>query len=291
MNNTFITVTWNSQANIKELIESILNYEPQSKIIVVDNHSSDNTVKIVRSFKNIRLIALKENMGFSAANNIGFDNTDTEYVTFINPDTKLQGPVIDNLKDEMRIKKAAMIGIKLENNDRTLQPSIFKFQTPINLFIEQFAIGKIMPEKLKVHFSPENSKCNKTMFVDWIMGAFIFTKSKFFKDVGGFSKEYFMYSEDMDLCYKYHLSGLKILFDPQLSLTHTGGASESQTSSEKSIKLLRSFCIFAKKYSLYNNINVLFYCYKLKEAIFKFINPERAKKYQENSEFLKGQLK
>lgn len=291
MNNTFITVTWNSQDSIENLIESILKYEPESKIIVVDNHSSDNTAKIVSHYQNIKLINLKKNLGFSAANNIGFNNVDTEYVTFINPDTRLHCSVIDSLKSKMKKEKAGMIGIKLENDDGTLQPSIFNFQTPMSILIEQFAIGKVMPEKLKIRFSPENSKCNKTRIVDWIMGAFVFTKSKFFKDVGGFSKEYFMYSEDMDLCYKYHLNGFKILFDPQLSLTHTGGASESQTSSDKSIKLLRSFCIFARKYSLYNNIVMLFYCYKIKKVIFKYIDSRRAEKYKKNFEFLKGQLK
>lgn len=291
MENSFVIVTWNSEKQILNLIDSIKKYEPDSQIIIVDNDSSDKTVAITQKINNVTCIKLDTNVGFSKANNIGFQKVRTEYVTFINPDTQLISPVTNNLIKKMNETNAALIGTKLINSDGTLQPSIFKFQTPLEIFIEQFQIGRILPEKLRVKYSPEHSAHDKDLFVDWLMGAFYFTKSKYYKMVGGFSDDYFLYAEDMDICYKYYLKGLKVLFTPDIKIYHLGGKSEKQTKTEKSLKLLRSFCIFAEKYNLSGNISTLYYCYKIKQAIFHFGDKKRATKYSNNVKYLRGQLK
>lgn len=291
MKNSFIIVTWNNEEQISKLIKSIQRYEPASTIIVVDNNSKDNTVAVVQKYKNVICLPLDENLGFAKANNIGFQLVKTDYVTFINPDTQLVSPVINKLINKINKTNAALIGGKLINTDGTLQPSIFKFQTPIEIIIEQFGIGKILPEKLKLKYSPENSFHNHDVFTDWLVGAFYFTKSKYYKLVGGFSEDYFLYAEDMDICYKYHLNDLKVLFTPEITIYHLGGESEKKTNTTKSLKLLESFCIFARKYNFSRNIFTLYKCYIIKQLIFRFINKTRANRYASNVKYLKGQLK
>lgn len=292
MSNTFIIVTWNNEKEICDLVNSIVRYESRSKIIVADNASTDKTVSLLRAMKlaELTIITLTKNVGFAAANNIAFKRVTTPYVTFINPDTKLQEPVINHLEHELD-GQIGLIGLRLENRDHSLQPSIFKFQRPSEIIIEQFALGRIMPEMLRRKYSPENSRHDQKMLVDWVIGAFMFTKASYYKAVNGFSEDYFLYSEDMDLCYKYHQKGLAVLFDPSKTILHVGGSSEEQTSTEKNIKLLRSFCIFAQKFGLSSNIKALYYSYLIKWKIFRAIDPQRAKKYQNNVEFLKERLK
>jgi GT2 family glycosyltransferase len=292
MNNTFVIVTWNNQEQIISLIKSIEKYEPRSKIIIVDNNSSDKTRNLILECKSplIQLISLKENVGFAKANNIGIRAVKSKYVTFINPDTILTNPLISYLEENFH-NDTGMIGIKILNQDSSLQPSIFKFQRPLSIIVEQFNIGKILPEKLKIGMSPENSRHDERMVVDWLIGAFLFTSLEKFKEVGGFSEDYFLYAEDMDLCYKYHLKHYKVIFDPSKQVIHIGGTSEQQTSSAKSIKLLNSFCIFARKFHLKENIRTLYWSYLIKEKIFKHIDAERSSKYKKNVTFLKENLK
>lgn len=286
--NTFLTVTWNNESTIERLIKSIKNYE-NSKLIIVDNNSNDRTVEIARKYSNVDLIALKQNLGFSKANNIGFKKVNTKYVTFLNPDTFLVQNVSNYLIREIENGKIGLIGAKLVNSNGAVQPSIYKFQNPLSIFIEQFRIGKILPEKIKVKISPENSKHDKKRYVDWLIGAFYFTKSKYYKEIGGFSEDYFLYAEDMDICYKYHLHDYKVLFTPEITVCHIGGESEKKTNTSKSLKLLNSFCIFAHKYNLESNIKSLYFSYKFKKIIF-FFNNRLQRHYDENIKFLKGKI-
>lgn len=288
MDNTFITVTWNNQDQISGLLQSIQKYEPESKIIVVDNHSSDDTVKYAKGYKNVKVIELMENIGFSRANNKAVQFVETKYVTFINPDTRLLTTIIPSLIDDVETNSGDLIGVKLQNKDGSLQPSIFKFQTPFEIFIEQFGIGRVLPEALKIKWSPENSKHNKKILVDWIIGAFYFTKVTDYREVGGFSEDYFLYAEDMDLCYKYKINKKKVLFDPRVKIMHIGGTSERKTNSQKSLKLLQSFSIFARKFNLTKNISTLYNCYLIKKVLFQFVDKNRAKRYAENAKYLKG---
>lgn len=291
MNNTFVVVTWNNEKVIGKLIKSINYYENDSKIIVVDNNSLDKTVKIAASFTNVKVISLHKNLGFAKANNVGFKSVKTKYVTFINPDVILTESVIDKLILKLEKEKIGMIGIRLTNADGTLQPTMYNFQTPFNIFIEQFRIGKLFSERMKIKYSPENSKHDQEKKADWLIGAFLFTKSLYYEEVGGFSEDYFLYSEDMDICYKYHLKGLSVVFYPKVSAVHIGSVSENQTDTGKNLKLLNSFTIFARKYNKPTNIKALYYCYIFKYLLARYIDEKRSKKYKANIRFLKGELK
>ncbi len=291
MNNTFVVVTWNSSQVIGKLIRSINKYETGSKVIVVDNNSTDETINIASSFTNVKVISLDKNLGFAKANNLGFKSVKTKYVTFINPDVVLHENVTNRLVTEIEKEHIGLIGIRLTNADGTLQPTMYNFQTPFNIFIEQFEIGKILSEKLKLKYSPENSTHSQEREVEWLIGAFLFTKSSYYSAVGGFSEDYFLYSEDMDICYKYHLKGLNVVFYPKVSAVHIGSVSESQTDTGKNLKLLNSFTIFARKYSKPSNIKTLYYCYVFKYFIAKYFSKERTKRYKENINFLKEKLR
>lgn len=292
MNNTFIIVTWNSASQIGLLLDSIQHYEPHSAVIIVDNASSDQTVDVIKQHANsrLKLIQSHENLGFAKANNLAMKSVQTEYVTLINPDAVLSQALISHLVDEYQ-SKVGLIGVKILNSDGSLQPSKYSFQRPLTILVEQFGLGRFLPRKLQKQLSPENTDHNHRCEADWLLGAFLFTSVRNYKRVGGFSEDYFLYSEDMDIAYKYHLKGMRVIFDPSKSIIHQGGASEQQTSSAKSLKLLRSFCIFARKYHLVGNIPTLYRTYQIKAILFKFVDRSRAQRYRNNVNYLRGQLK
>jgi GT2 family glycosyltransferase len=88
----FVVVTFNSVQFIKNCIVSILTYEPNARIIVVDNNSKDDTIAIVKNFQDIHLISNQSNLGFGKANNIGIEyalSKGAEYLYLINHDAYL----------------------------------------------------------------------------------------------------------------------------------------------------------------------------------------------------------
>lgn len=292
MNNTFVIVTWNSQGQILELLDSIKRYEPESAIVIVDNASQDETVKLIKShhYRGLILHVCRTNLGFAKANNLALGYVQTKYVSFINPDTRLHQPVIAHLQNELQ-PPVGLIGVKLIDQNGSLQPSMYAFQRPLTILVEQFDLGRILPTKIAAKLSPENTSHQSKTFADWLVGAFLFTSVADYRLIGGFSEDYFLYSEDMDIAYKYHQNGFKVLFDPSLSILHIGGQSEGQTKSGKNLKLLRSFCIFASKYGLKHNISTLLFSYRLKAVIFAHIDHKRAQRYRENVKYLRSQLK
>lgn len=292
MNNTFVIITWNSAGQIGYLLSSIQKYEPTSAVVIVDNASSDETVDIIKQYSNaqVKLIRSKDNLGFAKANNLAMKSVQTRFVTLINPDAVLRQPIIQHLTNEYH-SNIGLIGIKILNKDGSLQPSKYSFQRPLTILIEQFGLGKFLPYRMQVRLSPENTDHSQLADTDWLLGTFLFTSVHNYQEIGGFSEDYFLYSEDMDIAYKYHLKGLRVIFDPSKSIIHQGGASEQQTTSAKSLKLLRSFCIFARKYHLSGNIPTLYHAYQLKAVIFKWIDPQRSQRYQNNVKYLRGQLK
>lgn len=292
MNNTFVIVTWNNEKQILKLLNSIKVFETDSQIIVVDNNSEDRTVEVInqKRFSNIEIIRSNKNLGFAKANNLAIKKVKTKYVTFINPDTKLKSPIVEPFTKSLT-NGIGIIGPKILNLDGSLQPSIFSFQCPSTILIEQFGLGRFLPDNLKLKFSPQDSSHNHKQNVEWLIGACLFTKTDYYKNVGGFSEDYFLYSEDMDLCYKYHRDGMNVLFDPNIEILHIGGSSEGQTSTAKSLKLLKSFCIFAHKYDLDRNIPTLYYSYLIKYLLFLPLDKERANRYKNNFEYLRGELK
>lgn len=292
MNNTFVIVSWNNEKQILKLLNSIKVFEPDSQIIVVDNNSEDRTVEVInqKRFSNIEIIESNDNVGFAKANNLAIKKVKTRYVTFINPDTKLELPIVRHFA-KLLTNEVGIIGPKILNLDGNLQPSIFSFQRPSTILIEQFGLGHFLPNKLKLKLSPQDSSHNHRQNVDWLIGACLFTKTDYYKKVGGFSEDYFLYSEDMDLCYKYHRNKMNVVFDPSIQILHIGGSSENQTSTAKSLKLLKSFCTFAHKYDLDRNIPTLYYSYLIKYLLFLPFNKERANRYKNNFKYLKGELK
>lgn len=294
--NTFIIVTWNNENEIDLLFESLKKYAPDSKAIVVDNASKDNTIHKLKEIDYaIEIIDSKENLGFSLANNLAVKNVTTEYVTLLNPDAILtENTNLDLAFEELKNPQVGLVGGKLLNLDNSLQPSIFAFQKPLTILIEQFGIGKFLPSFLKANLSPERSNHDVKREVDWLVGAFLVMKTSDYRKIKGFSDDYFLYAEDMDIAYKLKLIGLKRIFDPKIEVCHIGGTSEKQDILQsKREKLLLAFSIFAKKFGLKNNVQTLYISYFIKAGIvlpFSIFSSKFSKKfteYKQSVEYLK----
>lgn len=272
---SIIIVTWNCEHFIENCINSIIKHVNNYEIIIVDNNSSDKTCEIVKSIKNeeIKLVELKDNIGFSKGNNIGVQYSKYENIVLLNPDTILLSDGLNDLVKELD-DSVGLIGCKLLNEDRTLQPSCYMFDTPVNIFNEQFQIGRLLPSKLKNKYSPYLGEHEKKQSVDWVVGAFMLMKRSFFIEINGFSEDYFLYAEDMDLCYKVKLAGKKVIFTPNYKIIHLGGQSEKSdnNTTNKFKKMLDSRQKFSEKYNFKKNMSTFLFSYRFKYFITMVLN-------------------
>ena len=241
---TYVIVTWNSEKEIENCIISIENNtNVDFEIIVFDNNSSDRTVSIVESnFPKVNLIKSQENLGFAQGNNVALSQVDSEYVCFLNPDTILLEDIVTPSIERLQASKnIGIVGCRLCNSDGTWQQSCFKYAHGVELFLEIMHLSRF--------FQPHNNG-KQNIFPDWIIGAEMIMRTSEAKNVGGFSIEYYMYTEDMDLCKKVQVMlGKKVYYIADKCLIHLGGASEIQNISyDKQLKMTQGKMLFNEKY-------------------------------------------
>lgn len=210
MDLSIIIVNWNSGKLVYECIKSINDNTKyiQYEIIVIDNNSDDKSyLDLVEKEENVRLIYSSENLGFSRGNNLGAKNAKGEYILCLNPDTIILKDALNKSLAYIKLKKGDnLVGIRLLNKDRTLQISSCKFFNCISYFLGTFTMSNNM------HY--------KNHETDWVMGAFmLLPKSLYFK-ISGFNESYFMYSEDLELCYRVKQAGGKVLFFGGTEIIH-----------------------------------------------------------------------
>lgn len=226
-------VTINCINSIVKFTKNI-NYE----IIVVDNASTDGSPKAISDLKikNLILKICKSNLGFAKANNIGIKNAKGKFVLFLNSDTIISS----NLFPEMiswfeKNQKVGAITCKLKNKNDSLQETGGFFPTLLRVFSWMFIQDIPFVDNFIKPFHPNTNFYKRQKELDWLTGAFILTKKEILKKVR-WSEKYFLYTEDVDFCFKIRNLSYKIFYLPNWSIIHLGGASGTH---EKTI--LREF--------------------------------------------------
>jgi GT2 family glycosyltransferase len=233
MDLSIIFVNWNSTAFLRECLKSICARPPvlSMEIIVVDNDSPDNGIHAIkREFPDTRIIESKVNLGFAGANNLGYRNSSGEFLLFLNPDTEVLDGSIETLMETVKtIPEAGIVGCKLLNTDGSIQTSCIQmFPTILNQVLDIEALKVRWPACPLWNISPLFSKSTSPASVEVISGACMMVRRDVFEKAGLFSEDYFMYAEDLELCYKVRGLGLKNYYVGSAEVVHHGGKSSSQ---------------------------------------------------------------
>jgi GT2 family glycosyltransferase len=255
MDLSIIIVNWNSLEYARECIESIYEYTHgcELEVIVVDNASPEGGIDALKDkWPKITVIKSSENLGFAGANNLGFDRSCGETILFLNPDTRLTGPAISTMFNHLRtLQNAGIVGCKLLNTDLSVQTScIQRFPTIFNQLMDIEYLRLWWPSFPLWRIGPLFSEFVGPVQVEVVSGACTMIKRIVFEKVGKFSEDYFMYAEDVDLCYQTTLFGFKNYYVGDATLIHHGGKSTvqkpvSQWSTSMKLRAIMQFCIKA----------------------------------------------
>lgn len=230
------------------------------EIIIVDNNSADGSVdyfeNLQSQFENFIVAVCSQNNGFAKASNIGAGCASGKFLLFLNPDTEFieagMQKVLDFFNSKNEVEKIGIAGAKLLNPDNSIQYSCRSFPTLARQFYESYFLHKIF-SRSKIFGSYFLSDWNHENIrkIDWLSGAFMLVKKEVFEKIGGFSQDYFMYSEDADICLRLSRTGFKNYYFSQYSVRHDDGAVASGNKALRNSQVWRSRRLyFLKNYSL-----------------------------------------
>jgi GT2 family glycosyltransferase len=241
---SIVIVNWNSVEYTQKCIQSIMGntYGITYEIIVIDGASYDGCQEMIEhNFPEVIFIQSKVNEGFSRANNMAYRKARGKYILFLNPDTEIFSSAIQILLQKLKtLPEAGAVGCTLLNGDGSLQTScIGAIPTILNQMLDSEFLRKRFPSSPLWGMAALFRKMQQEEEVETISGACIMVKRDVFEEVGLFSRDYFMYAEDTDLCYKIKQAGYRNYYVPGASIVHFGGGSSKQTPSNFSILLMR----------------------------------------------------
>ncbi|MCS6808103.1 MAG: glycosyltransferase [Bacteroidota bacterium] len=224
-------------------------------IIVVDNDSTDGSVEyLTPTFPEVQFIRLAENVGFGKANNIGFCKAlqnGAQYILCLNPDTLISEDTIDSMVQFMQAHpEVGIAGCKLLNADGTFQLACRRgFPTPWASFCKVFGLQALFPQsRLFAQYNQTFRSEDDTYAVDAVGGAFMFIRREALEAVKGFDEDFFMYGEDLDLCYRVQQQGWKIMYVHTTSVIHYKGESTRRSAINEIKHFYEAMEIFARKH-------------------------------------------
>jgi len=226
-----VILNWNARDYLVEALDSILrqNWRAEIEIIVVDNDSQldDSAAVVERDYPNVLLICNPSNIGFARGNNVGYARSCGRHVLFLNPDTIVHEGALDILVEWMdEHPKAGACGPKLLNPDGSLQPSCRAFPSFGAGLFRNTALGRLFPNNpWSRNYLMQNFRHDEERIVDWLSGSALLARRAAIEKVGAWDEDYFMYCEDVDLCYRLKKAGWERVYVPQATITHRIGAS------------------------------------------------------------------
>ncbi len=250
-------VNWNTKELLRQCLKSIYKKTVgiDFDIIVVDNASQDGSVEMLREeFPQCTAIGSNDNLGFSKANNLAIKKTKGKYILFLNPDTELKTNALAGMV--MFLEKNSeygAVGCKLLNRDESIQFTCArKFPSPFKHLCFLLMIDRIFPG-FRLFSTTEMGYWDHldSREVDCLSGACILTRKNLLDQIGGFDENFFMYGEDVELCYRIKKNGWRISYLAEEEIFHFSGASSSQrkeTSFSSVMQLESNYKFMARNY-------------------------------------------
>lgn len=227
-----VILNWNGRNLLEKFLPSIVKYSHNAEVIVADNASDDDSVSWLKeTYPEVRIIQNKSNGGYARGYNEALQNVDADVLALVNSDIEVSENwlySIENLfqKDE----NTAVIQPKiLDYKDK----SKFEFAGAGGGFIDKlgypYCRGRVFTK-----IEEDLGQFDNESEIFWASGACFFIKKDVFNELGGFDEDYFAHMEEIDLCWRVHNMGKKVMYSPKSVVYHVGGATLKESNPHKS---------------------------------------------------------
>jgi GT2 family glycosyltransferase len=247
-----IIVTWNSAHYIRWCLDAVLSQQVDTRIIVVDNASSDSTIEILRTYgPRITLVTNDRNVGFAVATNQGIELAIGQYLLLLNPDAVLQHQALAAMVELMEANPGwGVLGPQLLNRDGSIQPSCREFPRPAHFLYEITGLSTLFPRhpvfgSWRMGYFDHRERRR----VDQPMGACLLVRRDVARLVGPLDDRRFpMFFNEVDWCYRVRQAGFETWFDPGPQVLHYLGTSIKRARVRMTISSHHSLALFYYKH-------------------------------------------
>lgn len=232
---SIVIVSYNTAEFLSNCLNSIKNSvlgKYRVEVVVVDNGSADDSVKVAKRFQkglNLRVFSNKTNVGFAVANNTGVIKTSGCFVLFLNPDTILEKSTLVKMLEFMQDNPRVGVSCpRVELPDGSLDYASHRgFPTPWNSFCYFSGLQGVFPKSrwfagYTMGWLLDSGAVHE---VDSVVGAFFLVRREAGKEVGWWDEDYFWYGDELDFCYRLKEKGWKVMFVPTVKMLHFKGVS------------------------------------------------------------------
>ncbi len=227
-----IITNYNTRQLLDDCLASIYKADHPAgglQVVVVDNDSKDDSLKMIREkYPEVLIVANKTNLGFAKANNIGVEAADAANLLFLNSDTVIKRySLVKPLKYLKTHPKVGAVTIRLYLKDGSIDYDNHRgFPTPWAAISKFSGLARLFPNSTLLNsYHLGLKKLDKIHQIPVAAGSYLIMPSKLFHQIDGWDETYFFYGEDIDLCYRINDAGYKIIYYPKVSALHLKGAS------------------------------------------------------------------
>ncbi len=247
-----VVVNWNAGAQLRDCVDSVNKYDAGevSRIIIVDNGSTDGSADAVEGMSKVEIIRTGKNLGFGAACNIGAKSGNSPYILFLNPDTRVEEKSLSvplSFMEQEQHQKVGICGIQLSDERGAISRSCARYPTLTTFVSSALGLDKI-PGLKRTGLHMYDWQHDETIQVDHVIGAFYLIRRGLFEAVNGFDERFFVYLEDLDLSKVVNDAGWKSWYITEAKAFHAGGGSSRQVKVHRLFYSLRSRLLYAFKH-------------------------------------------
>jgi len=258
-----IILNYNTHVDLRNCLQTLRDAREglDVQVVVVDNQSSDGSVEMVRSEHAWidRLIVSERNGGYAYGNNngfryLGFEGDAAElprYTLLLNPDTLVPPTALQEMVAYTDANQdVGVAGPKLVRADGSLDRACRRsFPSVAVSFYHLSGLGKLFPQserfaRYNLTYLDENEQAD----VDAVVGAFMLMRSEALGQAGLLDETFFMYGEDLDLCYRIKERGWRVVYNPAVTVTHLKGQASRKASRKAIVAFYQAMKIFHDKH-------------------------------------------
>jgi len=249
---SIIIVSWNVADLLRACLDSILASPTglQMEIIVVESASSDTAVAMIQQqYPQVKLLAQRENVGFTRGNNIGLQAANGRHVLLLNPDTEIIGDALATMVKYLdEHPDVGIVGPHTLNSDGSNQSTKRRFPTLTTGFFESTWLQDYAPKRLMDRYYAADVADQGVGEVDWVQGSALMARRAVYEQIGGLDEGFFMFSEELDWCKRAKDAGWRVLYVGTAQIVHHGGKSTEQIAARKHIYFHQSKLRYFRKH-------------------------------------------
>lgn len=216
-----VILNWNGKHLLEKFLPSVVKHSEGADIYVIDNASSDNSIEFLKfNFPNVQVVRNPLNGGYAQGYNLGLAEISADVYCLLNSDIEVTEnwllPIINIFKNpEIGVVQPKILDYK--------NKKLFEYAGAAGGFIDKYGFpfcrGRIFDT-----IEEDNTQYDNQTDIFWASGACFFVRSEVFHQLKGFDEDFFAHQEEIDLCWRIHLLGKRIVFCPESVVYHVGGA-------------------------------------------------------------------